>query len=167
MGFIDGYDFDDFDSAENAVQRKKDERIEEVKAMIQRLKDYESAVYEYNRLNGVLFLMDEKEISGIREAITDMLNHYIEFLQYIDGEDEATRKRQIPVWAQSILAEDEPKTITKKTSSAYKSGIDKDEVYKLYKEGKSMRKIAQQMECSPAAVKLKKKKKKRELGISD
>ena len=114
MGFIDGYDFDDFDSAENAVQRKRDERIEEVKAIIQRLKDYESAVYEYNRLNGVLFLMDEKEISGIREAITDMLNHYIEFLQYIDEEDEATRKRQIPVWAQSILAEDEPKTITKK-----------------------------------------------------
>ena len=114
MGFIDGYDFDDFDSAENAVQRKRDERIEEVKAMIQRLKDYERAVYEYNRLNGVLFLMDEKEISGIREAITDMLNHYIEFLQYIDEEDEATRKRQIPVWAQSILAEDEPKTITKK-----------------------------------------------------
>ena len=106
MGFIDGYDFDDFDSAENAVQRKRDERIEEVKAIIQRLKDYESAVYEYNRLNGVLFLMDEKEISCIREAITDMLNHYIEFLQYIDEEDEATRKRQIPVWAQSILAED-------------------------------------------------------------
>ena len=44
MGFIDGYDFDDFDSAENAVQRKRDERIEEVKAMIQRLKDYERAV---------------------------------------------------------------------------------------------------------------------------
>lgn len=167
MGFIDGYDFDDFDSAENAVQRKRDERIEEVKAMIQRLKDYERAVYEYNRLNGVLFIMDEEEISSIREDITDMLNHYTEFLQLIDGEDEETRKCLIPVWAQSILKEDEPKVIVKKTSSSYKKEIDKEKVYGLYKEGMSMRKIAEQLKCSTAAVRLRIQEKERELGIGD
>lgn len=139
---------DGFGLSANGVRDETDKHIEEAKRAIQQLEKLEKEIISYNKLNDVLFTMDEKTVAELRKNITDMLRHYIELLQH-NGSCGTTQ----PQKAATMLSAEKAGKMELKYPPAYKVNIDVEEIYRLHQQGLSLRAIAKQVGCSPDTVK--------------
>lgn len=132
----------------NGVRDETDKHIEEAKRAIQQLEKLEKEIISYNKLNDVLFTMDEKTVAELRKNITGILQHYIELLQH-NGSCGTTQ----PQKAATMLPTEGTGEAGRKYPPAYKENIDVEAIYRLHQQGMSMRAIAKQVGCSPDTVK--------------
>lgn len=146
----------------DGVRDETDKHIEEAKRAIQQLEKLEKEIISYNKLNDVLFAMDENTVAELRKNITGMLRHYIELLQH-QGSCGTTQ----PQKATTMLPTEWAGEAGRKYPPAYKENIDVEAIYRLHQQGMSMRGIAKQVGCSPDTVKRRLEKKQRELSNGD
>ena len=139
---------DGFGLSANGVRDEMEQHIEEAKRAIQQLEKLEKEIISYNKLNDVLFTMDEKTVAELRKNITGMLRHYIELLQH-QGNCGTTQPQKVT----TMLPAEKAGEAGRKYPPAYKENIDVEEIYRLYQQGMSMRAIAKQVGCSPDTVK--------------
>ena len=132
----------------DGVRDEMEQHIEEAKRAIQQLEKLEKEIISYNKLNDVLFTMDEKTVAELRKNITGMLRHYIELLQHHENCG-ATQQQK----AATMLSTEKAGKEELKYPPAYKENIDVEEIYRLHQQGMSMRAIAKQVGCSPDTVK--------------
>lgn len=116
--------------------------IEEIKKVIEQLKILDD-LKPYCKDDP--FAPWESEVTRLQTDVTGMLNSYIELLRDLD--------------AGNLRFDTDGKNITQehtcggKNAPARKNNIDAIQIYKLYLDGVSIRKIAKQMGCSPDTVK--------------
>ena len=153
---------DGFGLSANGVRDETEKHIEEAKRAIQQLEKLEKEIISYNKLNDILFTMDEDTVAELRKNITGMLRHYIELLQH--HESCGTTQQQK---AAAMLLTEKAGKEELKYPPAYKENIDVEEIYRLHQQGLSLRAIAKQVGCSPDTVKRRLEKKQRELSNGD
>lgn len=132
----------------DGVHDETEQHIEKAKRAIQQLEKLEKEIISYNKLNDVLFAMDEKTVAELRKNITGMLRHYIELLQH-NGDCGTTQSQE----AATMLPIEGAGEAGRKYPPAYKENIDVETIYRLHQQGMSMRAIAKQVGCSPDTVK--------------
>ncbi len=132
----------------DGVRDETDKHIEKAKRAIQQLEKLEKEIISYNKLNDVLFAMDENTVAELRKNITGMLRHYIELLQH-QGNCGTTQQQKVT----TMLPAEKTGEAGRKYPPAYKENIDVEAIYRLYQQGMSMRAIAKQVGCSPDTVK--------------
>lgn len=126
--------------------------ISEVRKAIQDIEALEKEIINYNRLNGVIFTIEEDDIADLKTRITTMLENYIVYLSGASMDH---------LWDDTIQAS--PSLVVKgEHAPAYRKDIDTEEIYKLYQQGISIRGIGRQMGCSADTVKRRIEKKERE-----
>lgn len=139
----DGCDFE-----ADGVRNDTEKRIEEIDRAIRQLESLENEIISYNKLNDIIFAMDEKAVAGLRKSITDMLGHYIELLKH----NESCGAVQ-PDKVEAICLAEGAGVVGLTYPPAYKKSIDVEKIYKLHHQGLSLRAIAREVGCSPDTVK--------------
>lgn len=131
--------------------------IDEVRKAIQDIEALEKEIINYNRLNDVIFAIEEDNIADLKTRITTMLENYIVYLAGASIDH---------LWDAPIQAS--PSLVVKgEHAPAYRKDIDTEGIYKLYKQGISIRGIGRQMGCSPDTVKRRLERKQHKQNSGD
>lgn len=93
------------------------------------------------------FAPSAKELTQLQEDVTAMLRSYMNFLREWDAGDLVMKVND------TVTISNPDSNRMGKNAPAYKDDIDEQLIYQLWNKGMSLRKIAEQANCSPDIVK--------------